>query len=47
MGKPFRKRYRRPDRIGVMLGKRHICERSAEVKGREVLAHWEGDTLIG
>jgi IS30 family transposase len=32
---------------GTMPGKRHISERPAKVETRQVLGHWEGDTVIG
>lgn len=47
MPKFGRKRYGRCDSRGVLPGKRHISERPAEVQPRQVLGHWEGDTVIG
>lgn len=47
MPKFGRKRYGRQDSRGVLPGKRHISERPAEVAPRQVLGHWEGDTVIG
>lgn len=47
MPKFGRKRYGRQDSRGVLPGKRHISERPAEVEPRQVLGHWEGDTVIG
>lgn len=47
MPKFGRKRYGRQDSRGVLPGKRHISERPAEVQQRQVLGHWEADTVIG
>jgi transposase, IS30 family len=47
MPKLRRKRYNSHDSRGILLGKRHISERPDEVETREVLGHWEGDTVIG
>jgi transposase, IS30 family len=47
MPKFGRKRYGRQDSRGVLPGKRHISERPPEVEPREVLGHWEADTVIG
>ena len=47
MSKFGRKRYGRRDSRGVLPGKRHISERPAEVEQRQVLGHWEGDTVMG
>jgi IS30 family transposase len=47
MPKFGRKRYGRQDSRGVLPGKRHISERPAEVEPRQVLGHWEADTVIG
>lgn len=45
--KKRRKRYRSHDSRGRLAGKRHISERPAEVEGRQVLGHWEIDTVKG
>jgi len=42
-----RKRYRSRDSRGRLPGKRHISERPAEIEGREVVGHWEIDTIKG
>ncbi len=42
-----RKRYRSHDSRGRLAGKRHISERPPEVETREVLGHWEIDTIKG
>jgi IS30 family transposase len=47
MPKIHRKRYNTRDSRGVLPGKRQITQRPAEVEGRTVLGHWEGDTVIG
>ena len=46
-GKKRRKRYGAYDSRGRLAGKRHISERPAEVEGRQVLGHWEIDTMKG
>jgi IS30 family transposase len=45
--KKRRKRYRSRDSRGRLPGKRHISERPVEVEGREVVGHWEIDTVKG
>jgi IS30 family transposase len=45
--KQRRKRHNTRDSRGILLGKRHISERSAEVETRKTFGHWEGDTLMG
>ena len=45
--KKRRKRYRSHDSRGRLAGKRHISERPPDVEGREVLGHWEIDTVKG
>ena len=45
--KARRKRYRSRDSRGRLPGKRHISQRPAEVEGREVIGHWEIDTIKG
>lgn len=47
MSKVGRKRYRSRPARGVLLGKRHITERPAEVETRRTLGHWEADTVMG
>jgi len=47
MPKVRRKRYNTRDSRGRLLGKRSIFDRPNEVKGRKILGHWEGDTVIG
>lgn len=47
MSKVGRKRYRSRPARGVLLGKRHISERPAEVETRETPGHWEADTVMG
>lgn len=47
MPKVRRKRYNTRDSRGRLAGKRHITERPAEVEKRQVLGHWEGDTVVG
>ena len=46
-GKKRRKRYGRYDSRGRLAGKRHISERPPEVEGRQVIGHWEIDTVKG
>jgi transposase, IS30 family len=46
-GKKRRKRYGAYDSRGRLAGKRHISERPAEVEARQVLGHWEIDTMKG
>jgi IS30 family transposase len=46
-GKKRRKRYRAYDSRGRLAGKRHISERPPEVESRQVLGHWEIDTVKG
>ncbi|NTW29583.1 MAG: IS30 family transposase [Coriobacteriia bacterium] len=43
--KKRRKRYRSYDSRGRLAGKRHISERPPEVESREVIGHWEIDTV--
>jgi IS30 family transposase len=45
--KKRRKRYRSHDSRGRLAGKRHISERPPEVETREVMGHWEIDTMKG
>lgn len=45
--KQKRKRYRSKDSRGKLQGKRMIDERPAEVAERQVIGHWEGDTVMG
>jgi transposase, IS30 family len=45
--KKRRKRYRSHDSRGRLAGKRHISERPAEVEEREIMGHWEIDTMKG
>lgn len=47
MPKQRRKRYNTRDSRGRLQGKRAITERPVEVETRQVLGHWEGDTVIG
>jgi IS30 family transposase len=47
MSKFGRKRYRSHDSRGVLLGKRPIGDRPAEVETRQRIGHWEGDTVMG
>jgi IS30 family transposase len=47
MPKIRRKRYNSHDSRGILPGKRHISARPPEVESRQVLGHWEGDTLMG
>ena len=42
-----RKRYGAYDSRGRLAGKRMISERPAEVESREVVGHWEADTVMG
>ena len=42
-----RKRYGAYDSRGRLAGKRMISERPAEVESREVVGHWEADTVAG
>ncbi len=42
-----RKRYGTYDSRGRLAGKRMISERPAEVEVREVVGHWEADTVMG
>jgi IS30 family transposase len=42
-----RKRHHGYERRGRLAGKRHISERPAEVEGRDVIGHWEVDTVKG
>lgn len=42
-----RKRYGAYDSRGRLAGKRMISERSPEVEAREVVGHWEADTVMG
>jgi IS30 family transposase len=42
-----RKRYGAYDSRGRLAGKRMISERPAEVESREVIGHWEADTVAG
>jgi len=42
-----RKRYGAYDSRGRLAGKRMISERPAEVESREVIGHWEADTVMG
>ncbi|NTW28961.1 MAG: IS30 family transposase [Coriobacteriia bacterium] len=42
-----RKRYRAYDSRGRLSGKRHISEQPPEVESREVMGHWEIDTVKG
>ena len=46
-GKRRRKRYGAYDSRGRLTGKRHISERPADVETREVVGHWEIDTVKG
>ena len=46
-GKRRRKRYGAYDSRGRLAGKRHISERPADVETREVVGHWEIDTVKG
>lgn len=42
-----RKRYGAYDSRGRLAGKRMISERPAEAEAREVVGHWEADTVMG
>lgn len=42
-----RKRYGAYDSRGRLAGKRMISERPAQVEAREVVGHWEADTVAG
>jgi IS30 family transposase len=42
-----RKRYGAYDSRGRLAGKRLISERPEEVESREVVGHWEADTVVG
>jgi IS30 family transposase len=42
-----RKRYGAYDSRGRLAGKRLISERPAEVEARELVGHWEADTVMG
>jgi IS30 family transposase len=46
-GKRRRKRYGAYDSRGRLAGKRHISERPVEVESRDVIGHWEIDTIKG
>jgi IS30 family transposase len=46
-GKKRRKRYGAYDSRGRLAGKRHISERPAEAEARQVVGHWEIDTMKG
>jgi len=45
--KKRRKRYGAYDSRGRLAGKRMISERPPEVEAREVVGHWEADTVMG
>jgi IS30 family transposase len=45
--KKRRKRYRSHDSRGRLPGKRHISERPPEVEAREIIGHWEIDSIMG
>ena len=45
--KKRRKAYRSHDSRGILAGKRHISERPPEVETRQVVGHWEIDTIKG
>ena len=45
--KQRRKRHNSYDRRGRLEGKRHISERPASVESRQVVGHWEIDTVMG
>lgn len=45
--KKYRKRYRHKDSRGRLGGKTMIDERPAEVDARQVMGHWEADTVLG
>ncbi|MFZ5699039.1 MAG: IS30 family transposase [Pseudomonadota bacterium] len=45
--KKRRKRYRTRDSRGILQGKRMIDERPPEIETRQVIGHWEGDTVMG
>lgn len=47
MSKVGRKHYRSPRTRGVLVGKRHITERSAIVEQRGRIGDWEADTVMG
>jgi IS30 family transposase len=46
-GKQRRKRYGAYDSRGRLAGKRHISERPQSAALREVVGHWEVDTVVG
>ena len=45
--KKWRKLYRSRDSRGKLTGKKMIDDRPSEVEDRQILGHWEGDTVIG
>jgi IS30 family transposase len=45
--KQRRKRYARYDSRGRLAGKRHISERPGSIERRQVVGHWEIDTVMG
>jgi IS30 family transposase len=45
--KQRRKRYGRYDSRGRLAGKRHVSERPSSAERRQVLGHWEIDTVMG